>query len=61
VLPFKPLIPESRDEVLELGMADTLINKLSNIKQVTVRSLSAVRQYTDVKQDSRGSRARAES
>jgi serine/threonine protein kinase/tetratricopeptide (TPR) repeat protein len=52
VLPFKPLVVESRDEVLELGMADTLISKLSHIKQVTVRSLSSVRQYTDVKQDS---------
>jgi len=51
VLPFKPLIPESRDEVLELGMADTLISKLSRIKQVTVRSLSAVRQYVSVNQD----------
>ena len=52
VLPFKPLVVESRDEVLELGMADTLISKLSHIKQVTVRSLSSVRQYTDLKQDS---------
>jgi serine/threonine-protein kinase len=51
VLPFKPLVVESRDEVLELGMADTLINKLSKIKQVTVRSLSSVRQYTAVNQD----------
>jgi TolB-like protein len=32
-------------------MADTLINKLSNIKQVTVRSLSSVRQYAGVGQD----------
>ena len=46
VLPFKPLVAGSRDEALELGMADTLINKLSNIKQVTVRPLSAVRHYT---------------
>jgi TolB-like protein/Tfp pilus assembly protein PilF len=51
VLPFKPLIAESRDEALELGMADTLINKLSNIRQVTVRPLSAVRKYTDLEQD----------
>jgi serine/threonine-protein kinase len=51
VLPFKPLIAESRDEALELGMADTLINKLSNIRQVTVRPLSAVRQYTRLEQD----------
>jgi len=32
-------------------MADTLINKLSNIRQITVRPLSAVRQYTSVQQD----------
>jgi len=51
VLPFKPLIAESRDEALEMGMADTLINKLGNIKQVTVRPLSAVRQYTGLEQD----------
>lgn len=51
VLPFKPLLAESRDEALELGMADTLINKLSNIRQVTVRPLSAVRKYTSLEQD----------
>ena len=51
VLPFKPLVAESRDEALELGMADTLIYKLSNIRQVTVRPLSAVRQYTRLEQD----------
>jgi serine/threonine-protein kinase len=51
VLPFKPLIAENRDEALELGMADTLINKLSNIRQVTVRPLNAVRQYNRVEQD----------
>ncbi len=51
VLPFKPLVAGSRDEALELGMADTLINKLSNIKEVTVRPLSAVRQYTGLEQD----------
>jgi TolB-like protein len=51
VLPFRPLLAESRDEALELGMADTLINKLSNIRQVTVRPLSAVRKYTSLEQD----------
>jgi len=51
VLPFKPLLAESRDEALELGMADTLINKLSNIRQVTVRPLSAVRKYASLEQD----------
>jgi serine/threonine protein kinase/tetratricopeptide (TPR) repeat protein len=51
VLPFKPLVANTRDEVLELGMADTLISKLSNIKQVTVRPLTAVRKYTKLDQD----------
>jgi serine/threonine-protein kinase len=51
VLPFKPLVAESRDESLELGMADTLITKLSNISQLIVRPTSAVRKYTGLEQD----------
>ncbi len=44
VLPFKPLLPESRDPVLEVGMADTLITKLSSSRKLIVASLSSVRQ-----------------
>ncbi len=33
VLPFKPLVVENRNEALELGMADTLIARLSNSKE----------------------------
>jgi DNA-binding winged helix-turn-helix (wHTH) protein/TolB-like protein len=51
VLPFKPLNGDSRDESLELGMAETLITRLSNLKQVVVRPMSAVRKYTDLQQD----------
>ncbi|PYS48937.1 MAG: hypothetical protein DMF68_11595 [Acidobacteria bacterium] len=51
VLPFKPLSAESRDETLEMGMADTLITKLSNINQLVVRPISAVRKYTDPSKD----------
>ncbi|MDQ2976305.1 MAG: winged helix-turn-helix domain-containing protein [Acidobacteriota bacterium] len=51
VLPFKPLVAEGRDEALELGMADTLIAKLSNIAEVTVRPLNAVRRYGGLEQD----------
>jgi DNA-binding winged helix-turn-helix (wHTH) protein/TolB-like protein/Flp pilus assembly protein TadD len=51
VLPFKPLVTESRDEALEMGMADTLIMRLSNLGQITVRPLSAVRRYTSLEQD----------
>ena len=51
VLPFKPISQEARDEYLELGMADTLITKLSSLKQVVVRPTSAVRKYTGLEQD----------
>jgi len=51
VLPFKPLVAGSRDEALEMGMADTLINKLSGMKQIIVRPISAVRKYANLEQD----------
>lgn len=51
VLPFKPLNADSRDESLEMGMAETLITRLENLEQITVRPMSAVRQYTDLRQD----------
>lgn len=51
VLPFKPLVVENRDEALELGMADTLISKLSGIRELTVRPLSVVRRYGGPEQD----------
>jgi len=51
VLPFKPVLPESRDQVLELGMADTLITKLSNSREIIVRSLTSVRKYGGLEQD----------
>ena len=52
VLPFKPLLPDNRDQILELGMADTLIAKLSNSRQIIVSSLNAVRKYGGLEQDS---------
>jgi TolB-like protein len=51
VLPFKPLVAQSRNESLEIGMADTLITKLSNIKQLIVRPTSTIRKYTGLDQD----------
>jgi DNA-binding winged helix-turn-helix (wHTH) protein/TolB-like protein/tetratricopeptide (TPR) repeat protein len=51
VLPFKPLVEEGRDESLELGMADTLIARLSNIREVSVRPISSVRKYGALEQD----------
>ena len=51
VLPFKPLVAESRDESLEMGMADTLIARLSNIRDINVRPVSSVRKYAGIEQD----------
>jgi DNA-binding winged helix-turn-helix (wHTH) protein/TolB-like protein/Flp pilus assembly protein TadD len=51
VLPFRPLAAEGRDESLELGMADTLIFRLSAVRGLVVRPVSAVRKYADLSQD----------
>jgi TolB-like protein/Flp pilus assembly protein TadD len=51
VPPFKPLVPENQDQVLEMGTADTLIAKLSNSRQIIVRSLTSVRKYGGLEQD----------
>lgn len=51
VLPFKPLVTESRDPVLEFGMTDTLITQLSHAGGVAVTPLSSVRRYASIEQD----------
>jgi DNA-binding winged helix-turn-helix (wHTH) protein/tetratricopeptide (TPR) repeat protein len=45
VLPFRIIGPQSNDEYLGLGMADALITRLSNLRQLTVRPTSAVCKY----------------
>lgn len=45
VLPFRPLTEERRDEALELGMADSLIARLSVAPGVIVRAVGSVRRY----------------
>jgi DNA-binding winged helix-turn-helix (wHTH) protein/Tfp pilus assembly protein PilF len=52
VLPFRPLVQEDSDESLELGMADTLIARLSTIDELVVRPISSVRSFTRADQDS---------
>jgi TolB-like protein/DNA-binding winged helix-turn-helix (wHTH) protein/Tfp pilus assembly protein PilF len=52
VLPFLPVLPEQRDPVLEFGLADTLITRLSNTGQLVVRPISAVRPFGDPGRDS---------
>jgi DNA-binding winged helix-turn-helix (wHTH) protein len=51
VLPFRHLSDDGADKFLGLGMADALITKLSNIKQIVVRPTSAVRKYVDAECD----------
>jgi DNA-binding winged helix-turn-helix (wHTH) protein/TolB-like protein/Tfp pilus assembly protein PilF len=51
VLPFKRLGAEGDDEYFGLGMADSLITKLSNFKKIVIRPTSAVRRYTARDQD----------
>ena len=50
-LPFKPLVEKDRDEALELGMADALIIRLSNSREIIVRPISSVRRYGGLEQD----------
>ena len=51
VLPFKPISAGDEDEYLGLGMADALITKLSNIRELNIRPTSAVRKYDAPNQD----------
>jgi serine/threonine-protein kinase len=51
VLPFKPLLASKRNEALEMGMADTLIERISTIDSLSVRPLTAVRRYGGMEQD----------
>lgn len=51
ILPFRPINTQVRDEVFELGFADSMIAQLERAKSVEVRPLTAIRGYTDLSQD----------
>lgn len=51
VLPFVPLISDDRDELLEIGMADSLISRLSSMPGLVVRSVGSVRRFAGPDQD----------
>jgi serine/threonine-protein kinase len=51
VLPFQPLVSEDRDSSLEMGMADTLIARLSGLRDMIVRPISFVSKYAGLGQD----------
>lgn len=51
VLPFKSLAPDNRDEVLEMGMAETLMTRLSGLGEIAVRPGASVSKYSDEARD----------
>jgi len=52
VLPFKPLNAEETEIYIGTGMADALITKLSNIRQIKVRPTSSILRYSNPSKDS---------
>ena len=54
VLPFTPVVISERNEALEIGMAETIINKLTVIRGLTTLPLNTVRKYTNPERDARG-------
>lgn len=46
VLPFRKLTPSDGDDYLGVGIADTLINRLSQLRELQVRPISSVLPYT---------------
>lgn len=53
IVPFRTIGIETEQDVLGLGMADTLINKLSKIRKLTVLPTSSVYKYNDTERDAR--------
>ncbi len=51
VLPFQPLAASEEDQILGLGMADSVIGKLAGLEGVVVRPTSAVRPYVEAPVD----------
>lgn len=47
VLPFTLIKADAEDQHLGLGMADALITRLSNVRQIVVRPTSAVRSFAE--------------
>ncbi len=51
ILPFQVLGAEPANDYLQLGLADTLITRLSNVGQLIVRSTSSVLRFVDGARD----------
>lgn len=52
VLPFKTIDSAERDESLELGMANAVITRLGNIRQIVVRPTNTISKYLGSESDS---------
>ena len=53
VLPFRPLVAETRDEALEVGLAEAVIVRLGHLQQLRVPSIHAVQHYAKRHSDPR--------
>ena len=51
VLPLKPINAADRNDIYEIGIADSLIHRLGSMRGFVVRQLNATRGYTDMAQD----------
>lgn len=51
VLPLKPIDAANRSDIYEIGVADSLINRLNSINGLVARPLSATRKYDALDQD----------
>jgi TolB-like protein/Tfp pilus assembly protein PilF len=51
VLPFVSLTADGRDDLLEVGMADSLIARLSAVPGLVLRSIHSVRRFAGLDQD----------
>jgi serine/threonine-protein kinase len=51
VLPFQPLDPAERDDLLGIGMADSLITRLSLLRDLSVRPFASVQLYANGSKD----------
>ncbi len=51
VLPLNPINSGDRNETHEIGIADSLINRINSMEGIVARPLNAIRKYTDPTQD----------
>ena len=47
VLPFKPLVASATNEAIELGITESMINRLSELPGIVVSPLSSVRRFSN--------------